>query len=156
MESEQLSFVSAINFSNRLVLKQINNLRTVFMFFDGFGEIYRNEKKKLPFHINIIDELRADENAHSRILAKFLMHKDLINNEHDILKSFIGYVVENYNKKNFQNIEIKWPSVTVEKERIDLCIRDRNYETAMENKEADLGVVLIKLARYVETRENCG
>ena len=105
MKSEQLSFESAIDFSNRLVDKRMNSMRTLFMFFDGFGEIYQNEKKKLPFHINIIDELRADENAHSRILAKFLMYEDLISREYDIFKSFIGYLVENYNNKKLNNIQ---------------------------------------------------
>ena len=157
MKLKQLSFVSAISFSNSLVVNQINNMRTVFEFFDGFGEIYRNEKKKLPYHINIIDELRADENAHSRILAKFLMHEDLISNEYDILKSFIGYIVENYNdKKDFQNIEIKWPTLTVEKERIDLWIRDSNYAIILENKVQNAGDQYKQLERYINTTVSYG
>ncbi|NLD23288.1 MAG: PD-(D/E)XK nuclease family protein [Bacteroidales bacterium] len=157
MKSEQLSFESAINFSNRLVDKRMNSMRTLFMFFDGFGEIYQNEKKKLPFHINIIDELRADENAHSRILAKFLMYEDLISREYDIFKSFIGYLVENYNnKKDFQKIEVKWPTLTVEKERIDLWIRDSNYVLIVENKVQNAGDQYKQLERYIDTSKNYG
>ena len=111
MKSKQLSFVSAISFSNSLVERRVDKMKTLFKFFDGFGQIYQNEKRKLPFHINIIDELRADENAHSRILAKFLMHRDFTNNEYDILKNFMQYVVENCNKKDFKNIEVQWPTL---------------------------------------------
>ena len=156
MKLEQLSFVSAISFSNSLVVKQIDNMRTVFEFFDGFGEIYRNEKKKLPYHINIIDELRADENAHSRILAKFLMHRDFTNNEYDILKNFMQYVVENCNKKDFKNIEVQWPTFTVEKERIDLWRRDRNYAIIFENKVQNAGDQYKQLERYIDTTKDYG
>lgn len=156
MKLEQLSFVSAISFSNSLVVKQIDNMRTVFEFFDGFGEIYRREKKRLPYHINIIDELRADENAHSRILAKFLMHRDFTNNEYDILKSFMGFVVENCNKKDFKNIEVQWPTFTVEKERIDLWIRDRNYAIIFENKVQNAGDQYKQLERYIDTTKDYG
>lgn len=156
MKLEQLSFVSAISFSNSLVVKQIDNMRTVFEFFDGFGEIYRREKKRLPYHINIIDELRADENAHSRILAKFLMHRDFTNNEYDILKNFMQYVVENCNKKDFKNIEVQWPTFTVEKERIDLWIRDRNYAIIFENKVQNAGDQYKQLERYIDTTKDYG
>ena len=157
MKSKQLSFVSAISFSNSLVERRVDKMKTLFKFFDGFGQIYQNEKRKLPFHINIIDELRADENAHSRILAKFLMHEDLISNEFDILKSFIGYVVENYkNKNDFRDIQVKWPTLTVEKERIDLWIRDSNYAIILENKVQNAGDQYKQLKRYIDTTREYG
>ena len=44
-----------------------------------FQDIYKAEIEKLPFHFNVIDELHADENAHSRILQKILMYKQKMN-----------------------------------------------------------------------------
>ena len=78
MESEQLSFVSAVDFSSRLDEGRLSNLKGLYKFFDDFGEIYRREKRRLPYHINIIDELRAIENAHSRILGMFLDRKSVV------------------------------------------------------------------------------
>ena len=45
-------------------------------------------KSKLPYHINLIDELHADENAHTRILIKLLKYKE--ENNYPILNSFLG------------------------------------------------------------------
>ena len=95
MESEQLSIESAIDFSNEIVEERLNNVIALYDFFDGFGEIYRREKKRLAYHINIIDELRANENAHSRILGMLLQHQD--GKVYEVLKSFINYIVEKYN-----------------------------------------------------------
>lgn len=165
MKSEQLSFESAINFSNSLVDKRINSMRTLFMFFDGFGEIYQNEKKKLPFHINIIDELRADENAHSRILGMLLQHNDENDVGYGVLRSFISYIVEKYSeKRDFLNIDIDSPVITVEKRRIDLWIRERGrYAIIVENKvhnavdQADGAVVKGgQLERYINTTKEYG
>ena len=32
--------------------------------------LLEKKKRKMPFHFNVIDELHANENAHSRILIK--------------------------------------------------------------------------------------
>ena len=37
-----------------------------------FHKRYMEEKLKLPYHINVIDELHINENGHSRILLKLL------------------------------------------------------------------------------------
>ena len=44
-------------------------------FCDGFSLSIAKEKQKLPYHLNIIDELHINENAHSRILYKLLLYK---------------------------------------------------------------------------------
>lgn len=38
-------------------------------FCNEFSEIYNREKLKLPYHINLLDILWANENAQSRIFA---------------------------------------------------------------------------------------
>ena len=38
----------------------------------SISRLYKRESEKSPYHINIIDELHANENAHTRILIKLL------------------------------------------------------------------------------------
>jgi hypothetical protein len=116
-------------------------------FIKEFTEIYDRESKKLPYHINVIDELRAGENAHSRILNKLLNQKTA-DNEFEILESFIQYL----KGKNchFGRIEIKNPKITQEKERIDLWIQDRDYAIIIENKINWASDQTIQLSRYID------
>lgn len=165
MKLEQLSFESAIDFSNQIVEEQLNNAEALYDFFDGFGEIYRREKKRLPYHINIIDELRANENAHSRILGMLLQHNEQDGLGYEILRSFIDYIVEKYKeKKAFREIDIASPAITVEKRRIDLWIREKGkYAIIIENKiynavdQTDGSVVEGgQLERYINTTKEYG
>ena len=165
MKLEQLSFESAIDFSNQIVEEQLNNAEALYDFFDGFGEIYMREKKRLPYHINIIDELRANENAHSRILGMLLQHNEQDGLGYEILRSFIDYIVEKYKeKKAFREIDIASPAITVEKRRIDLWIREKGkYAIIIENKiynavdQTDGAVVEGgQLERYINTTKECG
>ncbi len=165
MKSELVSIESAIDFSDKIVEEKLNNVKALYGFFDDFGEIYRREKKRLPYHINIIDELRANENAHSRILGMLLQHNDVDGVGYEVLKSFIGYIVEKYNeKKDFLNIYVDSPVITVEKRRIDLWIRERDrYAIIVENKvhnavdQTDGAVVEGgQLERYINTTKEYG
>ena len=52
-----------------------------------FQKVYEHEEFLLPFHFNVIDELHANENAHSRILQKLLLYKR--KNEYPFLLSFL-------------------------------------------------------------------
>ena len=52
-----------------------------------FQKVYKREENLLPFHFNVIDELHANENAHTRILQKILQYK--YQNEYPFLLSFL-------------------------------------------------------------------
>ena len=58
-------------------------------------EYYNNGKRqmeaKLPYHLNVIDELYINENGHSRILAKLLQYKSE-NQQYDMLESIIDFI----------------------------------------------------------------
>ncbi len=92
---------------------------------------YEEEKKKFPYHINIIRELHDNENAHSRILMQLLRYKD--GDRYPILESFI------HNMGTVGNIEpeidITTPQITNERERIDGLIEEQHkYAIIVENK----------------------
>ena len=90
------------------------------------SDLFQKERSKLdfPFHLNIIDELGANENAHSKILAEIFRYN--INNNYPFLQSFLDNIEVNEN--------IKAPEVEVEKHRIDILIHDTDFALIIENK----------------------
>lgn len=129
-------FAGAIVFSNNLVDEIKNNFRQLLTFLAEFKNVYDDEERKLPYHINLIDELRANENAHSRILEKLLKQQEPTNQKYELLNSFLQFITSKYAKKlDFSEIKIESPEITQEIKRIDLWIRDKkNYAIVIENK----------------------
>jgi hypothetical protein len=136
--------LNAFNFSSAIANENRSNVKDVFSFLTSFKKEYDSEKEKLPYHINLIDELHANENAHSRILGKFLMQKTHDGNC-EIIKRFIQLTKFDLHVKN--------PDITQEKKRIDLWIRDRDggYAVIIENKICEASDEERQLARYIET-----
>lgn len=107
--------------------------------------IYDVEFRKLPYHINILDLIWANENAHSRIFTELLKQKS--EKGFEVLDSFFDYLHEI--NPNF-NFKPRNPVITSEKERIDLLIRDSNYALIIENKIHDAIDQDAQIARYYE------
>ena len=118
--------------------EMIDNLQLI----EEFAKQYHLFKQKIPYHINVIDELHVNENANSRILASLLLYNT--NGDYPLLKSFIDYCIGSWNLEIFQ------PYVTSEQMRIDLLVREKGkYAIIFENKI--YGAVLQKnqIARYI-------
>lgn len=111
--------------------------------------IAEKEKTQL-YNINVIDELHANENAHSRILRKLLQYQDSFN-RYRILESLIHYISLLEGKTEFANIKIQSPTITQETERIDLWVRDTKtkYSIIFENKIKGAIDQDNQLARYI-------
>lgn len=117
--------------------------------------INRQYIEKLPYHLNIIEELHSNENAHSRILAKLLQYK----NHHGfvIYESFLNFIVSRNQDKDFHKITIHNPCITQEEERIDVWIRDeKNYAIIIENKIYEAGDQNEQIKRYIEITKKYG
>ena len=114
-----------------------------------FQNTYEREEKLLPYHFNVIDELHANENAHSRILQKILLYKH--KNEYPFLHSFLDTFLTDV--KN-----IKEPLITQNQEYIDLLIEDRKSDFAciIENKIHWATDQSEQIARYIKTVINHG
>jgi len=125
-------------------LEYIFSLTEIASEFSGY---YTKEKEKLPFHINIIDELRADENAHSRILAKLLKYK--INGQYILLDSFLNRINSEGNAQiTFQSDNLQ---IECNKECIDILIEEKNnYGIIIENKIHYAADQLKQADRYIE------
>ena len=117
-----------------------------------FSHKYSELKQELPYHINIIDELHIDENAHSRILCKLLQCKNPISGEYEILNFLLSYIQAKTKQNDFERIELKDPIITQEKARIDLWIRDKktSYTVIVENKVNNASDQEQQLARYIQ------
>lgn len=105
--------------------------------------IYKHKEvmKSYPYNINIIDELHADENAHSRILMKLLQFNE--DKSFPILDSFL--------KELEINETITNPEFTSDSsDRIDLLIKDEKYAIIVENKIHDAMDQEDQLNRYIE------
>lgn len=127
-----------------------NEVIDLLRFFKEFNDVKEKEEKKLPYHVNVIEELHIDENAHSRILLKFLMYKSA-RGEYEIFQSLLDYIIRNNKGKNtFKNIKIEKPVLTQEKARIDLWIRDEKYAIIFENKARNATDQESQLSRYIE------
>lgn len=84
------------------------------------------------FAMNIVDELHANENAHSRVLTVLLSYKGM-NQDYQILTSFLK--IPSINSVIDFNVSIKTPRFTSEQERIDLLIEEPSkFAIIVENK----------------------
>lgn len=116
----------------------------------------RQMEVKLPFHLNVIDELYINENGHSRILAKLLQYKSQ-NQHYEMLESLIDFVAENLKKDSFGSIKVVNPEITQEKERIDLWVREKGqYAIIFENKIYNAADQDAQLCRYIEKTKAYG
>lgn len=97
---------------------------------DSFSKISEVERRKLPFHINIIDELHANENAHTRILLRLLEYKP--DGEFAFLKSFVELIRRHCDSFN---PEIHKPRIKCFEGYIDGLIEEKGkYAIIIENK----------------------
>lgn len=118
------------------------------------------EKEKylleLPYHINVIDELHINENAHSRILAKLLQYRNKAG-RYVILDSLVEFIKGKSVSEEFNKIAIEKPIITQETRRIDLWIRDYKTKCALifENKIYGAIDQESQLFRYIEESRDC-
>ena len=100
------------------------------------------------YNANIITELHANENAHSRILRMFLQYDDG-KKEYPILRKFLE--IPNV-KKVLGDKEFKSPIFSNEQERIDVLIEEpRSFAIIVENKIKGAQDQDTQLERYIES-----
>ena len=110
---------------------------------EEFHKTYLELKEKLPYSFNLLDEVRANENAHSKILAKLLAYKE--GDNYPFLNSFFQFI-------GFDDLckVIDKPEIKAEKERIDISIKDKKYAVIIENKIHNAPEQKKQVDRYVE------
>lgn len=120
------------------------------------NEMLQHELSKLPFGANVLDELHADENAHSRILRMLLQYKSYGN--FPIYSRFLSLVHKYCNTVpvNIQTIDPIFRNEVGDNDdgRVDLLITDQTvnggkYAIILENKVCGAGDQDKQLERYV-------
>lgn len=114
-------------------------------------EKYRKEREQklaeLSFFYNILEEVRVNENAHTRLLMRLLEYEEARTH-------FFNYLKPKY--KGFNPPDISNPEITVEKHRIDGLIQDGKYAIIFENKICGAVEQKEQLGRYIEKCESLG
>lgn len=106
---------------------------------------------KLPYKFNLLEEVWADENAHSRILVNLLRDKTT-------LHSFISFLKRRYDRRfDFDEESMVSPQITSERYRIDGLICEHNkYAIIIENKIHGAKEQSKQLSRYIEKCNSLG
>lgn len=92
----------------------------------------KEERAKLPYNANIIDDIRILENAHSRILATLLKYAGY-DKSYPVYHEFIELLKRKCCA--IRSINIKNPKITVNKDFIDILIDESPlYSIIIENK----------------------
>ena len=118
---------------------------------NALGSYYEKQKESLPFHINVIDQLHADENAHTRILTQLLKYRE--GGKYTILRSFLKLVP----KFDVESFNIDKSHVFFNRENIDgLIEKEREYAVIIENKIHWAVDQDKQIERYVDTEIHHG
>ena len=120
-------------------------------FAEETAKIREKEQLKLPYNFNLIDELKATEDAHTRILLKLLSYRPA--GEYVFLKSFISMMCAHNHGLEFPHAKIHEPKITFNREHIDGLIEEETHEYAIiiENKINWAADQNQQLLRYLNT-----
>lgn len=105
----------------------------------SYNEKREEELGKLPFRYNVLEEVRVNENAHTRLLMRLLEYKRA-------RQHFFDYL-----GKGFASLEMPHPKITAEKHRIDGLIQEEGkYAIIIENKVCGAVEQGRQLEKYID------
>lgn len=145
-ETMGTAFNELLSIVTPVVNEYIDSLRETISIAKSLSDYYNDLKKKEPYHINVIDELHANENAHSRILISLLRYPN--GNRLPILDSFLAKL----NGWKESGLATGKPSIVFNSEYIDGLVENAGeYAVIIENKIHWAGDQDAQLERYVDT-----
>jgi hypothetical protein len=145
----QESLISAFNTYKKYIEFEFDSFRNTFNranpLVDKFMEKFKFEYDKLPYQINVFNDLRTNENAHSLFLVRLLQNKE-------ILLHFFEFLNKKFKDDfEFDVSKINSPRITAEEQRIDaLIIESTKYAIILENKIHDAVEQEHQIGRYIE------
>lgn len=147
-------FIEILKLNNSYQNWKKSNVKTKFShsinLLDKFSIVYDNEINKLPYRLNLLDDLSTNENAHSKFLIRLLQHQPALIN----FLTFINNESENF---TFDVSIVKKPILTYEKLRIDGLIKENNkYAIIIENKIHNAVEQEHQIGRYINKCKSIG
>lgn len=150
MEDEEL-LSNTIDLITEIKETEKNIITCILDAKNDFMKKLEYEKILLPYNINLLDEIHANENSHSRILVKLFQYEG-IKSDYPILRSFLKSL-----KLPFSELSLKTPCITFEKDRIDARIRENKaYSIIIENKIHGAGDQVTQIERYIKIETDYG
>ena len=131
-------------------MKEIDNI-TLRKIADDIFNLYQKEKNGLSYGANVIDEVHAGENAHSRILRMLLQYES--EGKRPIYSSFLALLSNKCD--DISKLRIISPKFTNEEERIDVLVKDYShscpyYAIIIENKVCGATDQDQQIQRYID------
>ena len=120
-------------------------------------DLQQRLKADLPYHINLVDAIGADENANSRILAGILSYHDKAGN-YNVLKAFAKHFFgDTILAEMIEKPIIVTEQVVRTDKRIDIYVHEPGkYAIILENKVMDAPEQPHQLANYIEGLNDFG
>lgn len=148
---EEGAIIESLKFISEIETAIVQEYISLMELSDAFQSKLLIEKRHLPYHINVIDELHINENGHSRVLCKLLCFVNS-KGQYEILELLVDYIIRTSHLSEFERIEIANPIITQEISRIDLWVRDKDkkYAIIFENKIYNATDQDAQLSRYIE------
>ena len=148
---EERTIIESLKFISEIETAIVQEYISLMELSDAFQSKLSIEKRHLPYHINVIDELHINENGHSRILCKLLCFVNA-KGEYELLESLLDYIKRNSHLPEFERIIVGNPIITQEICRIDLWVRakDKKYAIIFENKIYNAVDQEAQLSRYID------
>jgi len=130
-------------------MKNISNVELIGIASE-IQNLFLEEIRKLHYGANLIDELHANENAHSRILRMLIAYNG--DNTYPIFASFLKLIKKHCHYAN--DLTVCSPQFSNEEARIDVLIKefhsDRPYAVIIENKVCGAVDQEEQIQRYIE------
>ena len=148
---DEKTIIESLKFISEIEVAVVQEYNSLLKFSNLFQQTLVTEKRHLPYHINVIDELHINENGHSRVLCKLLCYTNA-KGEYEFLESLVKYIIRSSRVSEFERIKIVNPIITQEISRIDLWVRDRDkkYAIIFENKIYNAADQEAQISRYIE------
>lgn len=125
-------------------------IEETFDFIDEITKFIDDNRHRVPYHLNLIDELHINENAHSRILCQLLRYQN-IDGRYVFLESLFKYLADKCGCESFVDIVVNKPFIPKPDTcRIDLWVLGDNYAVIFENKIYEATDQTQQLMRYID------
>ena len=134
---------------NKIAEEQLKTYMFLISISDGLTYIRNHSENKEPYTINIFERYNSDEPTTSWAMAEILKFKN--GGMYPLIKSFIEKFLIPIGLKS------EWidnPIITTEKDRIDICIKDKKYAIIFENKVKGACYQPNQIARYIHKLNN--